>query len=559
MTSKSYISWVFSVSFGAVLYYCVSLFNRKIVFAGEKSRQKACVIQKYSLILHSIRLYKAMSIPTDILAVPRPKNTVVIAYGKDKNLYAVRQRVGCKSVDGRHLPVNGPTVGHIVDGAYVPIVREDPAPVSAGDVELKDWGDVVLADSVFRDILDELRLVYAAADALKIYCIAILRVCRPGIKDNELKEAYDNSFLSELYPDVALSRNTVSKFHGDLGKRCSRIVRFMRNRAAAVGMDHHLLIDGTLKSDESRVNSLSDFSRKAAVRGSRDISVLYAFDLDAMEPVCSKCFPGNMLDYTAYEAFISENGITRGLIVGDKGFPAAAAEAHFAGHPDLHYLNPVKRNSKLIERHGMLSFTGLLPGHEGITCKKAKVQGKCKWLYSFRDTAKAAQEEREYLKRAKAGGAYDDGEFRERQRSFGTIVLECDLDLSAETVYKAYAERWEIEIVMRYYKSACGFDETRVHDDYSVIGSEFCDFLSTLLTFRLIKSFDKAHVLERMTYGKAMAILHRAKKVNVDDSGWRLLKVNPSHEQLLQDVGLLPKTGEQPKRRPGRPRKNNIV
>lgn len=497
-----------------------------------------------------------MPIPASILAVPRPKNTVVIAYGKDKNLYAVRQRVGCKNVNGRHLPVNGPTIGHIVDGAYVPIASEAPAPVSSGAVELKDWADIVLADSVFRDILGELEKVYAAADALKIYCIAVLRVCDPGIKDNELKEAYDNSFLSELYPGVALSRNTVSKFHGDLGKRCSRIVQFMRNRAAAVGMDHHLLIDGTLKSDESCVNSLSDFSRKAAVRGSRDISVLYAFDLDVMEPVCSKCFPGNMLDYTAYEAFISENNITRGLIVGDKGFPASAAEAHFAGHPDLHYLNPVKRNSKLIERHGMLSFTGLLPGHEGVTCKKARVQGKDKWLYSFRDTAKAALEEREYLRKAKAGGAYDDKEFRERQRSFGTIVLECDLDLAPKTVYKAYAERWEIEIVMRYYKSACGFDETRVHDDYSVIGSEFCDFLSTLLTFRLIKAFDKAHVLERMTYGKAMSILHRAKKAKLDDNGWRLLRINPSHERLLQDIGLLPKPEEQAKRHPGRPKKS---
>ena len=30
-----------------------------------------------------------MPIPADILAVERPKNTVVIAYGKDKSLYAV--------------------------------------------------------------------------------------------------------------------------------------------------------------------------------------------------------------------------------------------------------------------------------------------------------------------------------------------------------------------------------------------------------------------------------------------------------------------------------------
>ena len=38
-----------------------------------------------------------MPIPQDILSVPRPKNTVVIAYGKDKSLYAVRQRIGCRT------------------------------------------------------------------------------------------------------------------------------------------------------------------------------------------------------------------------------------------------------------------------------------------------------------------------------------------------------------------------------------------------------------------------------------------------------------------------------
>ena len=78
-------------------------------------------------------------------------------------------------------------------------------------------------------------------------------------------------------------------------------------------------------------------------------------------------------------------------------------------------------------------------------------------------------------------------------------------DLPPETVHKAYEDRWEIEIVMRHCKSACEFDETRVQDDCSVIGSEFCDFLATVLTFRLIKAFDKAGLLEKMTYGKAWA------------------------------------------------------
>lgn len=209
---------------------------------------------------------------------------------------------------------NGPTIGHIVDHVYIPIDNTVPDPVSKAPVDLKDWADIKLCDELFRSIQTDLMKVYDQRDTMKIYCISLLRVCNAGIHDWELKEAYETSFLSELYPGVALSKNTVLDFENNLGKAYSKIRTFMRNRAAAVRMDNHLLIDGVLKTDNSEVNSLSDFSRKARVKGTRDISILYAFDLEAMEPVCSKCFPGNVLDSVAYEEFIRENGITKGLI-----------------------------------------------------------------------------------------------------------------------------------------------------------------------------------------------------------------------------------------------------
>ena len=495
-----------------------------------------------------------MPIPREILDVKRPTNTVVIRYGRDKNLYAVRQRIGCKNVNGRHVPINGPTIGHIIDGKYIPNPTEEPDDVSLSRIDLKDWAGIALCDGVFKPVQSELLAVYSQADTMKIYSMAILRVCNKGIKDYELKEAYETSFLSELYPDVALSRNTVSTFLNDLGKTMSRIVQFMRKRTANVAMDHHLLIDGTLKSDESRVNSLSDFSRKARTRGTRDISVLFAFDLEEMEPVCSKGFPGNMLDATSYRAFISENRITKGIIVGDKGFPESAAHDHFERNPDLHYLNPIKRNSKLIERHHMLDFTDILSGYEGITYRKEKCIGTSKWLYSYRNQYKAAKEEADWLRRAKKNNAFSMDVLREKQKSFGTIVLECDLDLPPEIAYKAYDSRWEIELVMRYYKSACEFDETRVQDDYSVIGSEFIDFLSTLLTFKLLKRFDKARLLEDYTYKKLMSVLTRAKKVRVEGQAWQLVRMNPSQLKILQKLELIPTPEEPPKKKRGRPK-----
>lgn len=499
-----------------------------------------------------------MPVPQEILAVERPVNTVVVMYGKNKDHFAVRQRIGCKNVDGRHIPVTGPTIGHIVDGKYIPIKTKEPQVVSQGPIDLKDWASVVLCDRLFKPIQQELFKVYNNEDAIRLYCMALLRVCDHGIRDYELKEAYETSFLSELYPGVALSKNTVSTFLNNLGKTCSRIRTFMRNRADAVKLRHHLLVDGTLKSDESKVNSLSDFSRKARTKGTRDISIVYAFDLEDMEPVCSECFPGNMLDITSYEAFIADNGITKGIIVADKGFPAAAAEAQFKANPDLHYLNPIKRNSKLIETHHLMEFTGILPDHDSVTYSKAKCTGKNKWLYAYRDSVQAAREEQDWLRYAKKEGKFNLETLRNKQRNFGTLVLECDLDLPPEIVYKAYSKRWEIEVFMRYYKSACQFDETHVQDDYSVIGSEFCDFLSTLLTCRLVNSFDKVELLKRMTYKKAMSILVRAKKVRVANRDWQLVRLGPSQLTVLEDLGLIPKPEEPPKRKRGRPKKMMI-
>ena len=108
-----------------------------------------------------------MPIPQDILSVPRPKNTVVIAYGKDKSLYAVRQRIGCRNDNGRHLPID----------------KEAPDSVSASSVDLKDWANVVLCDRLFSDIRKELSAVYSQTDVMKMYCISILRVCDPGVKN----------------------------------------------------------------------------------------------------------------------------------------------------------------------------------------------------------------------------------------------------------------------------------------------------------------------------------------------------------------------------------------
>ena len=493
-----------------------------------------------------------MGIPEEIRDVERPTNTVVVAYGKNKDKYAVRSRSGCRNINGRRVPVEGPVVGHIVNGRFVPV--DDRKDVSGSEVDLKDWANIEFAVFSSEYLLDELCEVYSRNDAVRLYCIAVLRVCYHGIKDDELKDAYDNSFLSVMYPDVALSRNSVCEFHKNVGKACSMITGFMRNRVSKLQESHHLVIDGTLKSDESKVNSLSDYSRKARTKGSKDVSVLYAYNVETGEPICSKVYPGNMLDLIAFRDFIDTNAIRKGLVIADKGFSVKAANKAFADNPQLHYLLPLKRNAALISSYGMYSFDGCLKEHPEVTCRKAKVINEKKWLYSFRDASKAAAEEYAYLQKNK--GKYDPKDHEQRRTEFGTIVFESDYDADCDTIYHAYEERWLIETTFRYYKDVNEFDETRMHSDHSVISSEFVCFLSTVVTSRLLKGFSSAGSLDGISYGKTMRILERAKKVRVDGE-WQLIRLTVKDSEILADLGLISKliTVKNPR---GRPRKKKI-
>lgn len=94
-----------------------------------------------------------MPVPKEILAVKRPKNTVVFPYGKNKDKFAVKERTGCKYDNGRRIPITGATIGHIINNEYVPIERAMHTDLMS-NIELKEWADVTLCNSLFMDILD---------------------------------------------------------------------------------------------------------------------------------------------------------------------------------------------------------------------------------------------------------------------------------------------------------------------------------------------------------------------------------------------------------------------
>lgn len=503
-----------------------------------------------------------MSVPEEIRKISRPVNTVVDDSGRPGPLrYSVRERSGIKYVSGGNpQPRNGKVIGHIIDGKYVPVKQK----LAAEGPEMLSYGTSALVKSVTSDVLTELLQIYPAKDAYMIITIASLRVIKPAIPAKRLSSEYRRTFISQYYPGAALSPNTVSALLEKIGMDGDKRRAFYKIRANAVAAEHHIAIDGTLKQDSSKVNDLSAFSYKARTRGCKEVSVLYAYDIEKMEPICAEVFPGNCIDASSYAAFIRDNDIKKGIIVSDRGFPPSRIEEELKRRPNLHFLTPIKRNDVRIRNNDILAYEGILPGiAKQVLYKKAAIKGE-RYLYAFKDIEKAAAEESAFIAKAKKHNEYEQDTYMRKKELFGVIVFESDQDLPPQIAYTCYADRWLLELVFNRYKNDERLDKTNVHSDFSVIGLEFINFISIVATSRILRKAQKMKLLDSMSYGELMDDLSSAwRKTDAplmprsDDSFW----VHTSKQVLgeLEALGLsepIPKP--LPKRR-GRPRKNPEV
>ena len=521
-----------------------------------------------------------MPVPADIRAVPRPVNTIVDDNGRDgPKRYAVRQRSSSKYVPGGNpQPRNGKVVGHIIDHKYVPI-HESKAGTSA-EPDMLSYGASALVKSVTKDLVSDLLAVYDPSDAYAMMSIATLKVIKPAVTANRMATHYHRTFVCKDYPGAAMSPNSIGNLLQRIGMDGSRRKQFYQLRIQSTAADHHVAIDGTLKQDNSRVNDLSAYSHKARVRGCSEVSVLYAYDIERMEPVCAEVFPGNSIDASSYPAFIRDNDIRKGIIVADKGFPPSKIKAELQERPDLHFLTPIKRNDARISDNDMLSFEGVLTGIAAhIVYKKKQIKGG-RYLYAFKDTKKASAEEAAYLANAQKKNTFLPEKYAKKQAVFGVIVLESDQDLDAKTAYFCYEDRWLLELVFNRYKSDECLDHTDVQNDYSVIGGEFVNFLSTVATCRIIRKARTAGLFDHMSYGELMDDLSSAwrrtdapEEPATDDGYWvHTLRIvfeeletlglsKPIPKPSPQKRGRKPKpkdpSEQKPKRPRGRPRKNS--
>ena len=133
-----------------------------------------------------------MPIPKEILAVERPKSTVVkFRLGR----YLVVKRTS-KRVNGKAKPVDLGTIGEIIDGKYVEI-RPEPKKQKR-QIDIKDYGEFALCNKAAGDLFQQLAKVFDMKTAKQLYVIALLRACDKDIRQHRTKCAGSSKAIEDM-------------------------------------------------------------------------------------------------------------------------------------------------------------------------------------------------------------------------------------------------------------------------------------------------------------------------------------------------------------------------
>ena len=469
-----------------------------------------------------------MPIPNEILKL-KPKNTRVKATS-DPNVFNVIKRT-CITKNGKSYPVELGVIGKIINKEYVEIKKK------TYEIDIKNYGGFALTEKLNNDLFMDLLKYYPLDDAKKIYTIASLRALNEDIKNEEILTEYKTSFISEKYQNCGLSANTISDFLDDIGKQTSVIEAFMNYRLNKFA-NNPIVIDGMLKSNTSKTNIFSEYSRKSRIKGTMDINLLYAYDLVTEEPVASGVYPGNMLDYTAFRDFLARFSFKNGFLIMDKGFSDKESKAIMSAQ-GVKYLIPIKLNQTKNKLNYKEGFSYCFKFFDDMIRAK-KVEVNDTFYYCYKSTKHKAMQDSRYMEKVSRLNLYSEDDYLSKEETFGLIIFESNADLPLKEIYYAYKKRWEIEELFRTFKNILDQSEENVHGTYRLIASEFINFISTIMLSRIRNYLIKLKILEKYSFPNVIRYLSKIlkKRAPRNNDTWVKTKTLKYIEELAKNLGI---------------------
>ncbi|MDR2822213.1 MAG: transposase [Acholeplasmatales bacterium] len=447
-----------------------------------------------------------MLIPEDIKNVQRPAKTDVRFFNSN---YYVYPYVSVWSKEKKKaIKKNLPYVGKIIfdDNLNKYVYQERQTPLLNNQLEIKGYGDFMFVDSLNKDLYKELTNKYGDIDGTKIYVYSLLRLLNNDVS-NKLDFFYENSYISEVYKDVSISKNTVFDFIQKLGKHDNTNKEFLASRKKEYQV---LIFDGTQITNQS-LSNIAEFGRSVRKTNKTQVCEIRVFDTISKEPLYYEVLPGNVIDKTAFIQVLDRFDTKSSIIIVDKGFNTTQ-NIEYLKASNINYIVPYNDNStkitKILEDNKyQKAFT-----YNGKNVMGIKVTKDDNIYYIFQDPFIEANQKSNYINKvASSKEGYDLKKMEKKEPKFGVIAFSSNLDYSIDElniIFEHYKERWEIETMFKLEKSLLGNEVIRVHSTSSLLGIRFISQIEMIMYSRiyyklksldLLKTFSTIDCLERLS------------------------------------------------------------
>lgn len=333
-----------------------------------------------------------------------------------------------------------------------------------------------------------------------------------------MKFHYQNSFISELYPDAKISKNSISKILLELGKDRGSIVNFFKEFNSE---EDKIIFDGTDLLSNSKKMDFPKLSKTK--KGSFDfiVNIMFIFSVKSRLPVYYRTLPGNIRDVKAFKLSLLESNITDALIVLDKGF---FSEDNIKKLKDenLDFMISLRRSSTLIDYtffetaakdslDGFFKYEGNIIWYKTYKTEKGIV-------HTFLNDELKAEESKDYLNRIETHPEkYSIEGFHQNAKKFGTLSILSNTDNKAEIIYGFYKNRNQVELMIDAFKNLISADASYMQNEFSLEAWMFINYIALHWYYIMLNKLKASKLNNKFSPTDLIKFLKEVKKVKINN------------------------------------------
>ena len=415
----------------------------------------------------------------------------------------------------------------------------------AADFITKEYGATRIVMAANKELFGVLKECFPS-EFMRIYVLAVLKLLG-NLAAKDIDVAYSRSAISAMFPELHLSKNTVSSFLCKLSQQRKEMLKFMREYTACD--DGNIIFDGSSFIADSRCNPFCEKGYSPGNIGKTQIRLIYAYNRMSHLPVYFRVVPGSATDKATFEAALEEIGGKGNIIILDKGF---FSEKNIRAMLEFKadFIIPLQKNTVEVDPELKkfsayeLAVPNVFSYHKRVIYFAELVSKKfngCR-ICVYYDCERRQQLMENYLRKIQD----DNGNVPEEVQasifsdteSLGiTMLLTSIQGLPARQVYLDYKARWAIEEMFDTHKNTLGFNMKYETKYETQEGWAFIEFLALLMYHKINGLLVSNDIIK--TYNVKDILFRAATVTQSKASGtWKICNMSKPLADLFGKLGV---------------------